>query len=199
MRVFILMMFSVLVQTVSAQNGVVYTSFMCLKVEYSIRLEFVLNSGSTCNGIYIERGEDSINLFQIGSIAGSCGSPVEPVNYVYIDENPILNSTNYYRLNFGGADFSEIIGIKYSEVSPKTINVVPNPSLGVFDLNFNNKYQEELQVEILNGVGEAIYKVNTKLEKINIDISSIPQGVYYIRVYSSNNMALINKGVAIIL
>lgn len=187
------------VQIQVAQNTIEFSNFNIVKVDDLIRIDFTLNSGSTCNGIYIERGSDSVNLFEIGAIAGQCGSPIEPVHYTFIDNNPILNSDNYYRLNFGGAQVSGALGLHFSVVEAKTVGINPNPSSGHFDLVFNNKLQEEWRVEIVNSIGEMVFETTTTNEKISIEMPDVLKGIFYVRVVNANNNSLISKGVAIIL
>lgn len=182
-----------------SQNGVIYSNFSALKVDKSIRIDFTLNAGSTCYGIDVERGMDSTFLNPIGSIPGQCGSPSEPILYTYIDENPVLNGLNYYRLNFGGAEYSEIISIYFVSTLPKVTLIYPNPSYGQFILNFENKMSEKRQIEIVSTLGTVIFNSSTDKETLSLDLSHISQGIYYVKIYDENFISLISSGIIDIL
>lgn len=199
MRIWFLLCAVLISQINIAQNAVEYTNFNAVKIDKVVRIDFTLNSGSTCNGIYIERGTDSFNLIEIGSFAGQCGSPLEPVHYSFIDENPIINSDNYYRLNFGGAEISNVISLHFAAVGYKEISINPNPNNGEFDLVFNNPLMEEWHVEFVSILGEVVYITSVNSEKIHIELPDVVKGIYYVRLSNYNNNSLIVKGLVNIL
>lgn len=62
--------------------------------------------------------------------------------------------------------------------------IYPNPTAGKFSIDLRDN-SESLQIEIYNSVGKLVYtKKHTKQNKIEIDITSLPKGVYLIKLNS---------------
>jgi len=62
--------------------------------------------------------------------------------------------------------------------------VYPNPSIGIFTVEFNKEYQEGLSIEIFNNVGMQVYQteVITENPSFRLDLSAQPAGVYFLKV-----------------
>lgn len=72
------------------------------------------------------------------------------------------------------------------------INIYPNPNKGKFTLDLgiidNESY---LRIEIINSLGSIVYdekNINTKL--INLTIEDSPNGVYFVKIISKNNVKI---------
>ncbi|MEO1437465.1 MAG: T9SS type A sorting domain-containing protein [Bacteroidota bacterium] len=64
------------------------------------------------------------------------------------------------------------------------LNVFPNPSNGLFNIQLSQANASELQIEVFNAVGQQVYRENgtwTNLER-SIDLSGQSAGVYFLRV-----------------
>ncbi|MCB0400535.1 MAG: T9SS type A sorting domain-containing protein [Flavobacteriales bacterium] len=74
------------------------------------------------------------------------------------------------------------------------IEVFPNPSKGSFTINVTGFDNEQVTLAIYNTLGENFYSeqvqsVNGLINK-RIDLSAIPNGIYYVRVFAKNNYAV---------
>ena len=95
------------------QDVTFVSSFELLEVHDGIFINWQIDSGYTCQGVDILRSEDGVDFEEIGHISGVCGSLSKPVAYSFLDEHPISNSNNHYRLKLNGHGFTEILNLYY--------------------------------------------------------------------------------------
>ena len=128
----------------SGQNNTILDSFTAIEIDGTVFLKWIISSGSTCNGINIFRSDDTVGFMQIGRIDGICGDPGSPQPYDFIDEHPLKNKVNYYRLELGTKGYSEIISIEIIDLEKNNYQVRPNPVSDqariYFDLDENESY-----------------------------------------------------------
>jgi hypothetical protein len=110
-----------------------------------------------------------------------------------------------HRTITGDANFGNIlinwqpattIGINEATSVNPVINVYPNPTEGVFNVDFKNA----TNIKVLNTLGAVIYE--EKIEQLtegtkNIDLSNFTNGIYFVNVSngtnSSNHKIILNK------
>jgi hypothetical protein len=69
-----------------------------------------------------------------------------------------------------------------------SIYVYPNPSKGLFTVNFSDDSPKS--IKIVDGLGKLVFsKDNATGNLLNIDLSNNSQGIYYLNVISNNNKA----------
>jgi hypothetical protein len=75
----------------------------------------------------------------------------------------------------------------------ENIKIMPNPNTGIFDLEFNSANDEQHSLQVLDLLGQAVYSsdiiTTTGVNTLNLDLSSLPVGVYYLQ--------LVNKGLVV--
>lgn len=74
------------------------------------------------------------------------------------------------------------------------IDVYPNPSNDVFNINLTGFEENNVNLTICNALGETIYgevvnPVNGAIKK-SIDLAAFPNGIYYVRVFAGNDYAV---------
>ena len=171
--------------TVFAQTNIV-SSFIGSQLNQTIYLAFSIASGQTCNGIVIERSEDSITFYKIGDIAGSCGSSTAPVNYFYADSFPIRNANNFYRLAPGNSDWSAIIKIYFNATNEGELIIAPNPFISYTNIRFRNPLHKITQWEMYNINGTQVAEGNTKEESFIISKNNLNAGLYFLYLVTDN-------------
>lgn len=67
------------------------------------------------------------------------------------------------------------------------IKVYPNPAAGQVTIDAGNNMIK--QVELINMIGETVYKSNPDSNRLVIDISGLKSGIYFVRMYTGNNSA----------
>lgn len=65
------------------------------------------------------------------------------------------------------------------------IIVYPNPTTNNIVINLNNTSTS--QIEILNMVGEVVYRSTTVEQQTKVDLSLQPKGIYIVRIVNSNS------------
>jgi len=131
--------------------------------------------------------------------------PLDTIKYTYkkvvqgylgiitIQAKAIIQGETYIKNNKYAHNFLSIwcyeISIKSISKNEKSIIVRPNPAHSFISIDFNDKnsYTEAI-LTIYNMLGEEVrqYQVPKLTNSINIDISTLPPGIYYIQLKSDN-------------
>ena len=166
--------------------------------EGKVLLAWTIKSGNVCNGMQILRSKDSISFVLIEDIQGVCGNLSSSVSYTFTDQTPILNTTNYYKINFGGQQESHVLGIEVVNVINNSYLLKPNPVSGASDLYFQNDNQNEMVLKVFDDFGDVIYLDQTYSNKFVLDSTSFSSGIYYFSLENQKTRSVIN-GKAVIL
>jgi len=74
----------------------------------------------------------------------------------------------------------------------KSIKIVPNPNTGLFSLEFNSSITGTHQIRVVDLLGIEVFKQTTNAIKgqnsINLDLTKIPTGTYYIQLLQNDQM-----------
>jgi len=110
--------------------------------------------------------------------------------YSFTDLEPDKFGPRYYRLKVVNLDGS----FTYSPIRPVTFgdavlwHVYPNPSTGLFNLVYQLGNNEQLYARIVDAKGSLVHEyrktANGFPQKLNIDLSNKPKGVYLMQVQS---------------
>jgi len=184
----IILIFPLLVvsKLLSAQHPLL-NSFDVFYKDGHVHLDWVMKAGSTCNGINIFRSTDSKSFIQIGDIEGICGSPATPLPYSFVDENPVPNKINYYRLELGVSGFSEILSIEIIAFNSNNYQVRPNPATTQAKIYFQKESIEEYQLVLHNLNGSHITKLLTMDNYFELDVSHLRAGMYVFTITNHEN------------
>ena len=163
-----------------------------------VLLAWTIKSGSVCNGMQIFRSKDSVDFVLIEDIQGVCGDLSSSVSYTYTDQTPILNNYNFYKINFGGLEDSNILGIEVINILSNSYLLKPNPVTGASDLYFENDNQSEVVLKVFDDFGDVIYLKETQANKFTLDSTSFSSGMYYFSLENKTTRNVIN-GKAVIL
>jgi subtilisin family serine protease len=78
--------------------------------------------------------------------------------------------------------FSETINEKEIE---RAIKLYPNPNNGNFTILMNQNKVNEFEIDVFNIFGESIIKTNSNSLKTEMNISSFPSGIYFVKINST--------------
>ena len=79
--------------------------------------------------------------------------------------------------------FANTVGVTEIAIN-NSLNIFPNPTNGFFTLQTADTQLPIERIAIFNVLGEKIYLMdNTKLNKITIDLSTQPSGIYFVEIY----------------
>lgn len=76
------------------------------------------------------------------------------------------------------------------ENQPFDFMVLPNPSKGLLELSFVKNDSQKIDVQIIDFSGKTIVNQNTNLNKITIDITAQPSGIYFIKATFNKNVVV---------
>lgn len=139
-------------------------------------LRWTISQGNTCDGITILRSEDQISYTQIGEISGVCGSTDSAQTYLFTDEKPVLNKTNFYKLQFGltGITATQFVYV-FSEGG---YNLYPNPANLQSRLFFTNN-GKKISMQLYNLSGQVVQSLETTDNFFTINTSNLAASMYF--------------------
>lgn len=153
--------------------------FEATEDESSIFLKWAISEGQTCNGITITRSGEGLFFQEIGRIEGVCGSPDVAVPYSFLDEYPLKNQVNYYKLELGTSDFSDVISIEYNEKNEEGYQIRPHPVRDYTTIYFDNPNFNEVELLIFDSFGRQVDEYTSKSSFIEIDATSFSSGIFF--------------------
>ncbi len=179
LRIFLQMAMLVCAGSVTlAQSGPIIDDFHVSKSGQEVLISWRMLAGNTCNGIKIYRATDTMLFNQIGLIPGICGSTTESLRYNHVDMSPVINSTNFYRIEFGGVGISEILSIDIINLGTEGTQVWPNPVKDEAKIFFENDegFEYEMKMYSMNGI--EVYQDKTDQDFFVFNSSTLSGGVY---------------------
>lgn len=129
----------------------------------------------------VQRSIDGIRFSTIGTVKGKSNSKMR-VDYSFTDYSPVLDATNYYRLNQidkdGRAVLSKINALQFGQ-NDINISIYPNPATQYLKVSSTKKYQK-VTLEIYDVQGSAVWKnvYSNPANPILVDIQKLPAGTY---------------------
>lgn len=157
---------------------VVLSTFYAKAAEGMTFLNWTTESEQNSDNFTIERSSDGILFEKIGQVSAS-GTSTQPVEYGFIDEDPLQNM-NYYRLRLqdlnGLSRYSEVVSVLFKTSKPE---IIPNPTAGKFVVR-NATFPAELTITDLRGDVVAEYSVSS--DETELDCSQLFSGVYVLQL-----------------
>lgn len=148
--------------------------------------------GSTCNGIQVYRGTDSLQLEKIGEIFGVCGSVDEPVDFSFVDEEPVKGDTNYYRIQFGTQGYSSIISIAVIGLGNNIAQVRPHPVHSNGTIYFSSASSQTYYLYVYTLHGQEVFTQTTPQNYFEIDALGLKNGLYTYTIKTEESALLAN-------
>ncbi|HJT73802.1 MAG TPA: T9SS type A sorting domain-containing protein [Chitinophaga sp.] len=154
-------------------------------------------------GFELQRSTDSLNYSPIGFIPSSApgGMSTEYIDYGFNDYET-AGDKQFYRLNQvdldGNSNFSDTILIRSSKPDPFTIaRLYPNPATGTINVMINTQVQEMTTFSITDMAGrrrrQAIRELKTGNNIINLDITGLVPGMYYLNCINTSSGAVFRR------
>lgn len=138
----------------------------------------------------IQRSADGLDWENIGRVNGN-GNTLDTSRYTFKDIQP-LEAINYYRLRQvdtdGRFEYSTIISIRNQALS--TLTIAPNPAK---DLLLVQSDIDRGYLEILSIDGTRLLMQYINRSSIELNISSLPKGIYFIKVTDQSNQQQMEK------
>lgn len=154
--------------------------------ENDVLVRFELKSGNICTGITIERSTDGINFSSAGIIQGVCGNSSVAVAYQFLDENPVLNSFNYYRIIPGLATPTRPVSVFVVDFNTNGYYLYPNPVENQVKIFFKNTSNEEANLYLINSSGQILLSDQTNTDLWEPELQNMPAGLYFFSIEIKN-------------
>jgi protein involved in ribonucleotide reduction len=138
----------------------------------------------------VERSSNGVNFTAIGSVAAA-GNSNRSLNYSFTDQHP-LSGNNFYRLRQvdldGKAQNSPVVKVVISQ--GLYVSFGPNPARQFVTINIqNNRGPVAIQLTDLNGrVMQQRSLPATAAQTIQLPVSQLPQGIYLLKVTSTEGI-----------
>ena len=155
-----------------------------------VLLTWIIEEGSTCNGIDILRSTDSLNFTEIGHIEGICGDEEKSVTYKHVDENPTGNATNFYRLKLGSVGTSDIVSIDIITIGENGYTIRPNPFSFESHIYLNNENGDVHELKVYNLEGRLTLKKQSQINVFELKREHMSPGMYLFTIENLNNESL---------
>jgi len=146
--------------------------------EIILKKGFDVQPGAIFNAV-IGTSNNMTNLFPPGFqlISKNYLEPETLYKELGIDEEESENKEEF--LNFE----------EYQQPSHNSLSIFPNPHPGIFAIEWNDPSITEYSLEVINSIGCLVYERKNVLPGITeIDISSQPKGIYFIRIQAGDKI-----------
>lgn len=132
----------------------------------------------------IEKSTDGKNFKEIGTVEGK-GTSYTINDYNFTDESPV-NGLNYYRLRQvdfdGNFEYSKMVSVDFG--SRNEVLVYPTITTESIKIRVSNPSENGVSIEVINSNGLLLKSAQIPPEnsELDLDISGIPSGTYFIRI-----------------
>ncbi len=153
------------------------------------------SSEITTKEFIIERSTNGSNFTNIATVKSLNSAQMN--QYKYIDNVAKLSAGKiYYRIKEVGFDGkvsqSQIVSVNKVSSFISNVSISPNPSSGVYNVAMNLEDDADIQVKIMNTLGqEIIYNANALTKgsnTIQVDLSNYAEGIYYIHLIGKDSL-----------
>ena len=163
---------------------------------------FWVTASETNNSHFdIQRSSDAINYINLTQINGA-GNSLSQSTYSYTDENP-LPGLSYYRLkqtdDNGEYQFGATQSVNNEMIvgGGSSITVYPLPANNFVFIDISATASVGTTISIIDLTGKIAKHINADLykgkNKIKLDISELPNGIYFVNAESPNGLKLSQK------
>ncbi len=179
--------------------SVVYEELDYGSYEYTYEIKVINNGSSIVNTFDIYSDLKEYNELLYSDIDYTYNGNLQPDEVISIQGNFSANAISEININIPGADFMfdsypndnsasfDLISSN-KETNHTTISISPNPTTGIIELDFldfNNP-----NVAVIDIYGRQVLR--PKITNNRIDISSIPNGLYYLQVIDENQKSTVS-------
>lgn len=192
LKFFILVVFFGVQGISVAQFHPMLDDFSAFEYEGNVYLSWTISRGSTCNGIDIERSDNNSNFNIIGDIPGVCGSADFAQSYDWIDRSPLLNATNYYRLELGLNGHSESVSVEVISLTNGNYQVRPNPMRDFGQIYFVNSGRREHTLQVYDLSGKPVLQMNTLDNFFEPEVNRLHAGLYLFTISAKDGSTAIS-------
>lgn len=161
------------------------------------KLHWTTASERNNKGFMLQRSADGVTYSDLGFISSRAngGNSNDPLAYAFTDNAPAGNK-QYYRLRQedldGRQQYSNIVLIKGVKATTLVINgLMPNPASTDINVLLDAPVKDRITVLVMDATGKTVLQKNTNVETgsntISLNIRSLPNGPYLVKLVCSSN------------
>lgn len=175
-------------------------SFSGKHQQEKIELKWTTTSEYNTKEFIIERSLNGFDFEQIGSVVAT-GFSNQTLNYNFIDENILQNTTYYYRLKTIDFDssfsHSPIIILSNRQINTNIIRYFPNPFTENLSIQLQIPDDKNISINLYNNLGKSLfnkkYFINNGISILHLnELNDLAKGVYLLQIIDDKNSALIS-------
>jgi hypothetical protein len=171
----------------------------------SIRVEWVMATGSVVQNYEVEMSYDSIEFTKVGEVLGSLSALQAYTNYLFIDENLYEATTIYYRIKMIPPGLATDL-VTYSSTVSLEDNCIfqdwllyPNPVSSGENLNFQvtSTMETQVQLEIWDELGRLMntqtldLEIGTHTYEIRTKEMRLASAMYFLKISRTKSLKFI--------
>lgn len=133
-------------------------AFEAKQLNKQVKLQWTVGRGNTCQDIEVQHSHDGQNFTTIYTYLGICGEATFDQTYSWTQENPVLNTDNYYRLNTSTGVISDTVMLRVIGYNESGILISPNPAQSATTIFFYNPGNQSHRLELFNAEGKILWQ-----------------------------------------
>ncbi len=134
-------------------------SYEITVLDARIQVSWVLNGGSTCYGMDVERSTDGSTFTAVHRIPGICGDPSVAVPFDWIDGSPPEWSTLYYRIRMGVDGTSSVKQVVFDQLVTTDQRIFPVPVVENATLALNVPLSAAVRIQVHDTQGKLVQEL----------------------------------------
>lgn len=152
-----------------------------------------IKGGVQCSGLQVQRSTDSINFIQVHEFPGICGSPGANESYVWVDDFPVRNTINYYRLEIGNLGIvSDLRSVFFQYFESDKLLITPNPCEDC-TVRFPNDKREKVQIQIFSYDGQFLLEEETSSNFYSLKDFDLQGSIFLVSILYENGKKITGK------
>ena len=176
-----------------AQQDSIFSFFNVVQENNKVVVFITINGGIQCSGLQVQRSTDSINFIQIYEFPGICGSPGADESYVYVDESPVKNAVNYYRLEVGNLGIvSDPKSVFFQYFEPEKLLITPNPCEDC-TVRFPNDKREKVRIQLNSIDGKFLLEEETTNDFYSLKDFDTQGSIFFVSIFYENGKRISGK------
>ncbi len=176
-----------------AQQDSIFSFFNVQQENNKVVIFITINGGIQCSGLQVQRSTDSINFIQLYEFPGICGSPGADESYVWVDDSPIKNVVNYYRLEVGNLGIvSDHKSVFFQYFEGDKLLITPNPCEDC-TVRFPNDKREKVRIQLFSLDGKFLLEEVTTNNFYSLKNFDLQGSIFFVSIFYENGKKITGK------
>jgi hypothetical protein len=176
-----------------AQQDSIFSFFNAQQENNKVVVFLTIKGGVQCSGLQVQRSTDSINFIQVHEFPGICGSPGANESYVWVDDFPVRNTINYYRLEIGNLGIvSDLRSVFFQYFESDKLLITPNPCEDC-TVRFPNDKREKVQIQIFSYDGQFLLEEETSSNFYSLKDFDLQGSIFLVSILYENGKKITGK------